>query len=150
MVPAKFRNKAISVFVLVWCLVFHYESLRANYLGPLVGHKLPKVKFLFPPAGWIMFFQVDEVEAGVEVYGFREERPVLIDPHRIFRTRWLGYDNIHRNIMISVLNPFTNGRFCSFLRRKFPEYERFLVVETVWPSNSRYPGKKLIKPVYGC
>ncbi len=53
------RPGAITVFVLCWSLVFHYESLRVNYLMPLTHHELPKTPLLFPPAGWIMFVNID-------------------------------------------------------------------------------------------
>ena len=65
----RLRNLAISVFVIIWIAVFQYETLRLNYLSPLAGRMLPKVKFLYPPAGWIMFFQVDRLYGFAEVYG---------------------------------------------------------------------------------
>lgn len=125
------RRGAITAFVLLWLAVFHYESLRHGYLNPLFGRELPKLKFLFPPAGWIMFYRVDASAGRAEVYGLRDARPEPIDPHRIFATRWLGYDNIRRNILISVLHPSRAPAFCAYLRRKFPEYEAFAVAE-VW------------------
>ena len=150
MLPRKIRDKAITVFVIVWCLVFHYESLRAGALNPLFGRELPKIKFLFPPAGWIMFYQVGESEVRAEVYGLKNREHTLIDPHRIFDIHWLGYDNIRRNVLVTVLDPYYARTFCPYIHRKFPEYDGFAVAEVVYPSNIRYPGKKLMKVLYEC
>jgi len=98
------RRRAISVFVIGWLLVFNYETLRHSYLDRWLGLELPKVKFLFPPAGWIMFYRVDDSEGRAEVWGIRAGRPELVDPHRIFATRWVGYDNIRRNVLVTALN----------------------------------------------
>ena len=122
------RNRRISIFVIAWIAVFHYETLRATYLSPLVGHPLPKFPFLYPPAGWIMFFNVDASYGMAEVYGVRNGQRTLIDPHEIFRTRFVWYDNIRRNVLISVLSRAGAPRVCRFLHRKFPEYDGFLVV----------------------
>ena len=127
------RHAWIGVFVIVWIVLFHYETLRLHYLSPLLGRELPKVKWLYPPAGWIMFFNVDRRYGMAEVYGLREGRPVLLDPHEIFRTRFVLYDNIRRNALISVLSPHRAQDFCHFLARKFPSYERFAVVYAQYP-----------------
>ena len=103
------RPTVITAFVLCWSLVFHYESLRANYLIPLTHHQLPKTPLLFPPAGWIMFFNIEPSYGFAEVYGLRGRQPVLLDPHKIFSTRSVGYDNIRRNVLISVLSPEAVG-----------------------------------------
>lgn len=147
---ATLRNKIITVFVIAWLALFHYESLRAGYLSPLFGRPLPKFKFLFPPAGWIMFYSVDETEVMAEVYGIKNSRPELIDPHRIFPNHWIGYDNIRRNVLSTVLDDFYADSFCRYLRRKFPEYDVFAVAAAIYPSNARYPGKKILRRVYGC
>lgn len=144
------RNKIITVFVIAWLALFHYESLRAGYLTSLVGRPLPKFKFLFPPAGWIMFYHVGETEVMAEVYGIKNLRPELIDPHRIFPNRWIGYDNIRRNVLSTVLDDFYADPFCRYLKRKFPGYEGFAVAAAIYPSNARYPGKKILRRVYGC
>lgn len=144
------RNRLITIFVIVWLLVFHYESLRAFYLNPLFGTALPKLKFLFPPAGWIMFYNVDENEVRAEVYGQKNGALEKINPHRIFNNRWLGYDNTRRNVLVSVLDPSNQKDFCPYLRRKFPEYERFAVVAAIYPSNLKYPGKKILRLTYEC
>ena len=150
MPAAKIRNALITVFVVAWTLLFHYESLRTFYLGPAFGRELPKFKFLFPPAGWIMFYRVDETEGRAEVLGIKGGKPELIDPHRIFENRWIGYDNIRRNVLITVLSQEHAASFCRYLKRKFPEYTRFAVAYVVYPSNIRFPGKKEIRIAYGC
>jgi hypothetical protein len=144
------RNKVITVFVIAWLSLFHYESLRINYLSPAAGRELPKFKFLFPPAGWIMFYHVGETEVRAEVYGVRGSELELIDPHKIFDNHWLGYDNIRRNVLITVLNPRDTDSFGRYLRRKFPQYERFSVAQVIYPSNIKYPGQKIVKLAYQC
>lgn len=122
----------ISVFVVVWNLFFLYQTFRVKYLDPFCratfGIALPRVPLLFPPAGWIMFYHVDASYGFAEVYGLKEARPLLIDPHQVFATRAVGYDNIHRNVLVGVLSREDAPAFCRYLSRKFPEYEGFLVV----------------------
>lgn len=120
-------NALISSFVICWIILFHYESLRANYLSPLLARDLPKFPLLFPPAGWIMFFQVDASYGFAEVYGIRGNRPVLLDPHEILTTRAVGYDNIHRNALIGVLSPDavgTPGQCLQLSRTRPRDYQR--------------------------
>ncbi len=150
MMSTKIRNIAISVFAAAWLILFNYESLRFNYLNPIAGRELPKFKFLFPPAGWIMFYQVDETEGTAEVYGIKGDRPEFIDPHRIFNNHWIGYDNIRRNVMVSVLYPFYAESFCRYLKRRFPEYDKFAVMQVLYPSNIQYPGRRIMRPFYEC
>ena len=99
------RNKLITIFVIIWLVIFNYESMRGMFLIPWLKRDLPKVKFLFPPAGWIMFYKVDDSYGYVEVYGVKDGRTQLIDPHDILQIRPVGYDNIHRNALITVLDP---------------------------------------------
>ena len=124
----------ITWFVIAWTLVFHYESLRARYLQPLVRFALPKLLLLFPPAGWIMFYRIEPSYGFAEVYGFIDpsthpspplgprsgfrptDKPVglhshavPLDPHAIFPIDALGYDNIRRNVLVSVLSPVAVG-----------------------------------------
>ena len=127
------RDVLITCFVILWSLVFHYETLRLSYLSPWVGRELPKLKFLFPPAGWIMFYRVDAAYGFAEVHGLRRGEPVQLDPHAIFENRALGYDNIRRNVLVSVLSPEDGPAFCAYLRRKFPEYDRFAVLYGQYP-----------------
>ncbi len=156
MAHRRFRDIGISVFVAAWILIFHYESIRYFYLEPLFSRPLPQMKFLFPPAGWIMFFNVDDSFAYAEVYGVRggpdglPETLQRIDPHEILRTRAIGYDNIHRNVLSVVLEPQLKGPFCSFLRRAFPGFDSFVVAEGYYPSLTRAPHLKFEKEAYRC
>ena len=131
------RNPLITWFVVFWILLFHYESLRANYLTPLVGKELPKWPLLFPPAGWIMFFNVDRSYGFAEVYGRKNGQFTLIDPHNIFRTQAVGYDNIRRNVLITVLPRQESADFCRYLKWRLPGYEAFTVVYGAYPDVTR-------------
>ena len=144
------RNAWISLFVVVWIAAFHYETLRLNYLSVLVGRDLPKLKFLYPPAGWIMFFNVDRSYGFAEVYGFKDGQPFLIDPHEIFATRFVWYDNIRRNVLVSVLSAPDAPRFCAYLRRKFPQYEAFTIMHGAYPDLVNRPNERLYQIAYRC
>ena len=145
------RNLLITLFVLLWSGLFHYETLRLNYLSPLVGHELPKTKFLYPPAGWIMFFNVDPSYGLAEVYGLTPEHPpTLLDPHTIFSTRFVGYDNINRNVLVSVLSQAQAPAFCAYLHRKFPRYDEFAVVYATYPDVTHQPDAIERQIVYRC
>ncbi len=145
------RNTLITVFVICWTLLFQYETLRASYLSPLVGYRLPKVPLLFPPAGWIMFFNVDRTYGFAEVYGLRgSDQPVQLDPHRILETKAVGYDNIHRNVLVGVLNRHDAPAFCRYLHRKFPAYESFAVVYAEYPDLINTPDRILRQVAYRC
>ena len=145
------RNSIISVFVVIWLVVFHYESLRAIYLNPLFKHELPKIKFLFPPAGWIMFFRVDDSAWNVEVYGINpDNQPQLIDPHDILQTRPIGYDNIHRGALVAFVSPQNRQQACVFLHRKLSYFKSFLVTYVQHPSTSTQPFKQNRYVVYQC
>jgi hypothetical protein len=148
------RNVYITIFVIVWTIVFHYESIRYFYLDPILikhtGQPLPKFKFLFPPAGWIMFFNVNDASGFVEVYGIKDKVPQLIDPHLILQTRTFGYDNIHRNILGQVAASSQKKSFCGFLDRKFSYYDDFLVVYIYYPSLTQEPQGILKNVIYRC
>ena len=148
--PTRVRDIVISLFVVLWLGIFSYETLRLNYLSPLIGRELPKLPLLFPPAGWIMFYEVDEQEGHVEVYGLRGRAPVLIDPHAIFATRWIGYDNIHRNVMLGALSQPYALPFCAFLRRKFPEHDGFIVAYADCPDVTEQPQRTFRRVMYQC
>src|SRR5437868_11707548 len=98
----RLRNIIISLFVDLWIAVIHYESLRFFYLQPYFKRPLPKLKLLFPPAGWIMFYEVGDSDGFLEVYGIKGGDVQKIDPHDIIQVRTIGYDNIHRNILSQV------------------------------------------------
>ncbi len=144
------RNVLISIFVVLWLGIFHYESTRHFYWEPLFHRPLPKMKFLFPPAGWIMFFNVDESFGLAEVYGVKEGRTQLIDPHQILTTRAIGYDNIHRNALSTVLSRDVNHDFCAFLKRKFPYFDGFLVTYVQYPSVVKQPFDRRQAVAYEC
>lgn len=154
MSPAKpmrraLRDRLISCFVLAWLALFTYETTRAFFLCPLFGRELPKCKFLYPPAGWIMFYRVEEPEVRAEVFGRRSDRLEYIDPHRIFPVRWIGYDNIRRNVLTTVLYPYYAGAFLRYLHGRFPEYDGFLVTRVLQPSHRLRPGERSVRVVYG-
>lgn len=129
------RNSLISVFVVCWLFIFHYESLRTIYLNPFFKRELPKVKFLFPPAGWIMFFRVDDAASSVEIYGITaDNQPQLIDPHDILQTRPIGYDNIRRGALFAFASPDNRQRTCAFLQWKLPYFKSFVVSYVQYPS----------------
>ena len=144
------RNILITIFVIVWTLVFHYESTRHFYLEPLLGKPLPKVKLLFPPAGWIMFFNVDDQFGYAEVYGMRGGKAFLIVPHKILLTRAIGYDNIQRNVLSTILANSLKGDFCQFLKRKFPEFDNFYITAVDYPSIVKMPFEKYQALMYEC
>ena len=144
------RNTLITVFVIGWTLLFQYETLRASYLSPPAGRELPKVRLLFPPAGWIMFFNVDPSYGFAEVYGVRGGERILLDPHDILETKAVGYDNIHRNVLVGVLSRGDAQSFCRFLRRKFPGYDQFLVVYAEYPDVINTPDRVLRRVAYQC
>ena len=144
------RSIPITWFVICWTLLFQYETLRANYLSPLLHQRLPKIVLLFPPAGWIMFYNVARSYGFAEVYGIRGHEPTLLEPHDIFRTRAVGYDNIRRNVLVSVLESSHRDAFCHYLGWKFPTYDDFLVVYAEHPDLIDAPGEVLRQPVYRC
>ena len=144
------RNAWITAVVILWTALFHYESTRFFYLNPFFKRDLPKLKFLFPPAGWIMFYNVDDSYGLAEVYGVKNEQPQLIDPHKILETKAILYDNIHRNVLSGVLSAHYQRDFCRFLKRKFPDFDGFLVAAVYYPSVIKTPTKKLYRVEYLC
>ncbi|MBI3323802.1 MAG: hypothetical protein HYZ92_00795 [Candidatus Omnitrophica bacterium] len=148
------------MFVVAWIALFHYETLRLKYLTPLArrwvrvdagaGGSLPKFKLLYPPAGWPMFFRIERSYGFAEVYGFARGQPILLDPHEIFSTRFVWYDNIRRNVLISVLWGHDGPRFCAYLRRKFPGFDGFAVMEGVYPDLIAQPNQRGYQLAYRC
>src|SRR3989344_5816493 len=147
---SRVRNTAISIFVVLWLFIFHYESTRHFYLSALAKRDLPKFKFLFPPAGWIMFFNVDETYSYVEVYGKMGASVHLIDSHDIFRTRTFGFDNIHRNILSNVGSGDHAAAFCRYLSWRLPSYEDFVVMAVYYPSLVKEPYRRRQEVLYRC
>ena len=146
----KIRNTFISIFVILWLVLFNYESTRHFYLEPLLQKNLPKVKFLFPPAGWIMFFNVEDSFGYAQVYGYKFGQSQAIDPHQILQTRAIGYDNIHRNALVSIVSSDMSKPFCAFLERKFPYFDNFVVTYVNYPSLTKEPFKRQESVVYEC
>lgn len=146
----KTRDMLITLLVAFWLLLFHYESARHFYLTPIFGEKLYKTKFLFPPAGWIMFYEVGDTSGHREVYGIKDGKPQLIDPHDIFRTRTIGYDNIHRGILTSAAEPQSGQLFCRYLKYRFPYFDSFVVNLAYYPEMTAQPYKRYEKIEYQC
>ena len=146
----RIRNLCITIFVILWTILFHYESIRYFYLNPLLKRDLPQMKFLFPPAGWIMFFNVGDEFSYGEVYGLKDRQPQLIDPHLIFRTRTIGFDNIHRNILVEALSAHQQQSFCRYLKIKFPDFDNFLVTAVIYPSVVKAPLRRIQQVIYEC
>jgi len=144
------RHTLITWFVVAWTLLFQYETLRASYLTPLLKRELPKLPLLFPPAGWIMFFNVDRTYGFAEVYGLRGSEVAQLDPHDIFETRAVGYDNIHRNVLVGVLYRDRAPAFCRYLHRKFPGYDAFAVVHAEYADVVNAPDRILRQVAYRC
>ena len=98
-----------------------------------------------------MFYNVDNGYGYAQVYGVKNGKTQAIDPHVILQTRAIGYDNISRNALVSVL---TGGgiekSFCAFLRRKFPYFESFLVTYVNYPSVTERPFEQLQTIAYEC
>jgi hypothetical protein len=144
------RNKLISLFVILWLAIFYYESTCFYYLRPMFKRELPSMKFLFPPAGWIMFYNITDNFGYAQVIGVKNGAPQLIDPHQILQTRAIGYDNINRNALITVLTPGVSQSFCHFLKRKFPYFEKFLVTYVEYPHLAEQPFERNQTVVYEC
>ncbi len=144
------RNFCISVFVVIWLALFYYESTCMYYLEPLLQRPLPRMKFLFPPAGWIMFYNLGDNFGCAEIYGVKNGVPQMIDPHMVLQTRAIGYDNINRNAMSTVLSPGVSGSFCPYLKRKFPYFDKFLVTYVEYPRLTEEPLERDQTIAYTC
>ena len=97
-----------------------------------------------------MFYNVDRSYGFAEVYGIRDGQPVQLDPHHIFETKAVGYDNIRRNVLIGVLYRDVTPSFCRYLRRKFPEYDSFAVLYNQYPDIIDTPDRVLRQVAYRC
>jgi hypothetical protein len=146
----KIRNISVTVFIILWCLLFHYESTRHFFLNNITKKDFPKTKFLFPPAGWIMFYTVDDRFGFTEVYGVKEGKVRLIDPHEVFQVRTIMYDNIHRNILSSVSSKKMGPSFCGHLQKRFPQFESFSIAIVYYPSLINDPDEFHRQVQYQC
>lgn len=97
-----------------------------------------------------MFYNVDDQFGYAEVYGVKEQMTHLIDPHDILETRFIGFDNIQRNVLSSVLSTPMQKPFCRFLERKFPEFDRFLITAVQVPSITQQPRIRYQRVYYDC
>jgi hypothetical protein len=146
----RIRNTIITIFVITWCLAFHYESVRHFYLNPLFGRELPKIKILFPPAGWIMFFQVDEGFGYTQIFGYKDGKLHEIDPHEVFRVRTVGFDNIRRGVIYGAALRRDNRPFCRQLKRRFPAFDKFQVIYHYYPKATSDPLERISQVAYVC
>lgn len=144
------RDTIISIFVVLWLLVFNYESIHRYYLEPWLKRPLPKLKLLFPPVGWIMFYDVGDEYSCAEIYGVNADGIQQIDPHEILATMTFGFDNIHRNVLSIVFADSMQSPVCRFLEHKFPEFENFLITAVHYPSVTQTPHKRLQRVMYQC
>lgn len=97
-----------------------------------------------------MFYNVNDSYGFAEVYGVKNGHPQLIDPHQILQTRPIGYDNINRNALSSVLSAGMEQPFCAFLHRKFPYFDNFLVTYVNYPSLIKEPFERQQGIAYEC
>lgn len=97
-----------------------------------------------------MFYNIGDNFGYTEVYGIKDGIPQLIDPHDILQTRAIGYDNINRNALITVLTPGMSDSFCPFLKRKFPYYDKFSVNYVQYPHLVQQPLERTMTEVYSC
>lgn len=97
-----------------------------------------------------MFYNLDDEFGYAEVYGVKNGIPQLIDPHAILQTRAIGYDNINRNVLSTVLAPGMAQTFCPFLERKFPYFDKFMVTYAVYPHLTQQPMERTQTVVYEC
>lgn len=146
----KVRNILISLFVVIWLAVFHYESVRYFYLQPFFKQPLPKMKMLFPPAGWIMFYNVDDRYGNAEIFGIKGNAIMPIDPHQIIKTRFVGFDMVQRNVLGSILNREVQPGFCRYLKANFSEFDRFVVTAVEYSNLSQTRYDRRQTEVYSC
>jgi hypothetical protein len=144
------RPVLLSVVLIAWLALFHYESTRYNYLGPWLGQRLPKLPLLFPPAGWIMFYRIEPHFGTAEVYRVQGGQAQPMDAHVIFRTRAVGYDNLRRNVVLNVLHESQAQPFCAYLRRRFPQEEAFVVAYKQYPNLIDNPQQVQRRALYRC
>ncbi len=97
-----------------------------------------------------MFFNVNDGYGYVEVYGLKNGQPQLIDPHQILQTRAIGYDNINRNALITVLDRNLARSFCGFLRRNLPYFDSFAVTYVNYPRLTQQSFERQQQLAYEC
>lgn len=99
-----------------------------------------------------MFYQITSEYSTAEVFGITKEgREERIDPHRIMTPDFIGFDNIHRNIMVNLLVPYRTEGICRYLHWKFPEYQKLRVDYVAYPQLVPVETqKKFSRPIYQC
>ena len=97
-----------------------------------------------------MFYNIGKQGGNYEVYGIKNKKLQLIDEHDIFRTRTIGYDNIHRGILGSAANIRRARSFCQFLEYRFPYFDNFIVNFAYYPEPSKEQYKKIDRVQYQC
>ncbi|MCA9395026.1 MAG: hypothetical protein KC900_12550 [Candidatus Omnitrophica bacterium] len=150
---ARVRNTYISIFIIFWLALFQYESVRGFLLNDRWKLNAPKTRFLFPPAGWIMFYTVEPEAGYFEVLGVKGRQTHVIDPHHIFRVRTIGYDNIHRGILGTAYNPdnpYVAADFCRYLNYRFPDFDEFLFMGYFYPNIIEKPFDRRQRIIYRC
>jgi len=117
---------------------------------------------LFPPAGWIMFYNVNDQFGEAQVYGIKGvnlrsesgryvlegKNYKLIDQHDIFRTRTIFFDNIKRGLIHGAIR--RQKQFCDFLEFRFPYFDAFEVRYVYYPEMSKKPYKTIQRTQYQC
>ncbi|GEM_PF-978650 len=141
------RDRFISCFVVIWLVLFFYNNTRHMLLEPFFRKSLHNPtfnlamnKFLFPPAGPIMFYDVGDAFGYHKVFGIKGGQIFELDPHQIYLSRTLFYDNVHRGVLGDIADPGNIPLFCRVMHRRMPEFDDFAVVFRVYPSlmESRY------------
>ena len=138
---SRLRDQFISIFVVIWLLVFMYNTARHFLLRPLWTKFFPQSaiefpinKFLFPPAGPIMFYNVDDSFGSFRVSGIKDGQLYELNPHQVVLNRTLFYDNIHRGVLGVVAARESIPDFCRMMVRRFPEFDDIAVGIRQYPS----------------
>lgn len=97
-----------------------------------------------------MFYNVDESYGYAQVYGIKDGQSQPLDPHQVLQTRAIGYDNIHRNALVTVLTAGVQKPFCGYLHRKFPYFDSFAVTYVNHPSVTDRPFEQQQVIAYQC
>ncbi len=143
----RLRDHFISLFVVIWLMVFMLNTTRHLLLEPFLKRSFPGFslalavnKFLFPPAGPIMFFNVDDSFGFYRVSGIKNGKLFDLNPHEVILNRTLFYDNIHRGVLGAIGDPGSVVSFCRWMHGRFPEFDDFAVGVRQYPAlkKSRY------------
>lgn len=97
-----------------------------------------------------MFYHIGTSAGFAEIHARDEHQTTVLDPHDILETKAIGYDNIHRNVLVGVLYKERASAFCRFLTYKFPQYQAFAVVYASYPNIITQPDRLERSLVYKC